>query len=513
MSAGRPRDRSDRRPDRTDDAHVTAPTPPIELTGDADHFAGAAATVPTDVLDRLAAAAPTSTDVHATAEASRDWWPLAMHWALAGQVPRRAAAVCRPDTTEQVAAVLAVCTDARIPVTAAGGRSGVCGASVPAYGGVVLDLTGLAGIIGVDTPSGVVEVLAGTFGPDLEAELAGAHGLSVGHFPQSFDIATVGGWVACRGAGQYSTRYGKVDAMVAGLEVVLAGGRIVRTGVAPAAATGPDLARLFIGAEGTLGVITRVWLRTHPLPPHEARRAWAFATFELGIDACRRILRRGATPAVLRLYDAAESQRGQGGDGTQCMLLVLDEGDPEIVEATMRIVTEECSGAAAGAAELVQRWLEHRNDTSALQALTRKGFVVDTMEIAAPWSRLATIVTDVEAAMMTVPDTRAATCHLSHSYSDGACLYFTFAATPPPDKIEATYVALWDAGQRAVLAAGGNLSHHHGIGLNRARFVPAALGAELAVLQAVKDALDPHGVLNPGKLGLRHPFAEGPVWP
>ncbi|MFT3854931.1 MAG: FAD-linked oxidase C-terminal domain-containing protein [Ilumatobacteraceae bacterium] len=108
------------------------------------------------------------------------------------------------------------------------------------------------------------------------------------------------------------------------------------------------------------------------------------------------------------------------------------------------------------------------------------------------------------AALRAVPHARAASCHLSHSYPDGACLYFTFAATPPPEEVEATYVSLWDAGQRAVLAAGGNLSHHHGVGLNRARFMSEALGAELAVLQAVKDALDPHGILNPGKLGLRH---------
>jgi alkyldihydroxyacetonephosphate synthase len=156
--------------------------------------------------------------------------------------------------------------------------------------------------------------------------------------------------------------------------------------------------------------------------------------------------------------------------------------------------------------------LVYCNDTNALQELTRKGFVVDTMEIAAPWSRLSTIFTQARRALMEVNHARAASCHLSHSYLDGACLYFTFAATPPPDEVEATYVALWDAGQRAVLAAGGNLSHHHGIGLNRARFMAASMGSSLAVLQAVKDALDPAGILNPGKLGLSSPF--GTVgWP
>lgn len=156
--------------------------------------------------------------------------------------------------------------------------------------------------------------------------------------------------------------------------------------------------------------------------------------------------------------------------------------------------------------------MHHRNDTSALQALTRKGFVVDTLEIAAPWAALAEIFREVPAAMLAVPNARAATCHLSHSYLDGACLYFTFAATPPADEVEVTYIALWDAGQRAVLDHGGNLSHHHGVGLNRARFMPQALGTALPILQSLKSALDPNGILNPGKMALTTSF--GTVsWP
>jgi alkyldihydroxyacetonephosphate synthase len=382
------------------------------------------------------------------------------------------------------------------------------------FGGVVLDATSLQGVAGVDAISGIVEVLPGTFGPDLEDELRTVHGLSVGHFPQSFDLATVGGWVASRGAGQYSTRYGKIEDMVVGLEAVLADGTVVRTGGAPAAAAGPDLTQLLVGSEGTLGVITRVWLRVHPVPTHERRAAYAFGSFADGIEVCRHVLQSGATPAVLRLYDAAESQRGQGGDGVQCMLLVLDEGHVEVVDAAMSIV--EHFSLAAGAEQLdtalVDAWMSHRNDTSALQGLTRKGFVVDTMEIAAPWSRLDTLFHDVRSAMMAVPHARAATCHLSHSYQDGACLYFTFAATPPADEVESTYVALWDAGQRAVLAGGGNLSHHHGVGLNRGRFMREALGTAHGVLAAVKSTLDPNGIMNPGKLGLPTPFGDVP-WP
>jgi alkyldihydroxyacetonephosphate synthase len=351
------------------------------------------------------------------------------------------------------------------------------------------------------------------FGPDLENALRGEHGLTVGHFPQSFDIATVGGWVACRGAGQYSTRYGKIEDMVVGLEVVLADGRVIRTGGAPAAANGPDLAQLFAGSEGTLGVITRVWLRAHPVAERTEMSAYRFRTVDDGFEVCRRIVRAGATPAVLRLYDAAESARGRGGDGTTCTLLVLDEGDPAIVATTMEVVDREATAKGEAAEpQLVEEWLVHRNNTSALQALTRKGYVVDTMEIAAPWSRLSEIYVAATAALTAVPHAIVASCHLSHSYLDGACLYFTFAATPPADEIESTYVAMWDAGQRAILAAGGNLSHHHGVGLNRARFLREALGPAFAVLCDVKRALDPNGILNPGKLGLPSPFGE-PPWP
>lgn len=496
-------------------------TSPIDLAVHDDsspknHLRHATVGLDADQISALGRICETITAPHETALASRDWWPLTMHWALAGEVPTRAAAICRPVDTDQVSRVLSFCNKHRIPVTAAGGRSGVCGASIPLYGGVILDTTAMQGVVALDEDSLTVEILPGTFGPDLETYIQSL-GFTVGHYPQSFDIATVGGWVACRGAGQYSTRYGKIEDMVVGLEVVLADGTVVKTGGSPRGASGPDLNQLFIGSEGTLGIVTRVWLKCHPIAVLERRAAFGFPTFEAGLDACRRIMRRGATPAVLRLYDAPESQRGQGGDGVVCALLVLDEGDVASVTASMNIVEEEClatNGCLPRDVDAVERWMHHRNDTSALQALTKKGFVVDTMEIAAPWSMLATIFDATRQAMLAVPHARSSTCHLSHSYLDGACLYFTFAANPPADEVESTYTALWDAGTRAVLANGGNLSHHHGVGLNRSRFVREALGSAFGVLTAMKTALDPQGILNPGKMGLPLPaHLETVTWP
>jgi alkyldihydroxyacetonephosphate synthase len=495
-----------------------SPTPPIDLeVAEGAHVSTRLDTPSVAVGDdvvtalRSACADVESTDAAALAEAGRDWWPLAMQWALEGQVPGLPSVIVRPTTAAEVAAVLRVCTDHRVPVTAAGGRSGVCGASVPVHGGVVLDLTAMSGIVGVDDASLTVTVLPGTFGDAFEDALRADHGLTLGHWPQSIALSTVGGWLACRGAGQLSTRYGKIEDMVVGMEVALADGSVVRTGGAPRAAVGPDLNQLFVGSEGTLGIITEATLRCHPVPPTTVQGAWGFTSFAEGLDTCRRVLRRGATPAVLRLYDAIESNRSYE-TGERHVLLVLDEGDPHIVGATMAVLEEECATAERLDDGLVDRWMSHRNDVSGLEALTRKGFVVDTMEVAAPWGALPAIYEATTEAILAVEGARVASAHQSHSYLDGACLYFTFAGRPETDDRERFYVEAWDAGTRAVLTHGGALSHHHGVGLNRSRFVAEALSGGLDVLSAVKAALDPAGVLNPGKLGLTSPFGEV-AWP
>jgi alkyldihydroxyacetonephosphate synthase len=388
------------------------------------------------------------------------------------------------------------------------GRSGVCGASIPAFGGVALDLCGMAGLLDVDDTSLVADVAPGTFGDDLEAGLRTGHGLTLGHWPQSMALSTVGGWLACRSAGQYSTRYGKIEDMVVGLEVALADGRLVPTGgTGPRAASGPDLTQLFVGSEGTLGVVTRARLRVHPVPAFEARAAYGFGDFAAGLHACRRVLRRGATPAVLRLYDATESARAFGTEGRH-VLVVLDEGDRRLVEVGMAVVDEECGEAGVLDEALVATWLEHRNDVSALEAVSRRGIVVDTAEVAGRWAALGAVYTETLAALAAVDGTLVASAHQSHAYTDGACLYFTFAGRPPAAERDAFYVAAWDAATNAVLARGGALSHHHGIGLNRARFVRQALGPAFDVLVSLKTALDPNGILNPGKLGLPDPFGE-----
>ncbi|HEX4867761.1 MAG TPA: FAD-binding oxidoreductase [Acidimicrobiales bacterium] len=488
-----------------------APTPPIALrdggASATSHLSGTSVAVPSDVLTSLGAICATTVEGDGLAEASRDWWPQAMMWALDGEVAAKAAAVVSPTSAEEVSQVLAVCHEARIPVTAAAGRSGVCGASVPVHGGVVLDLCKLAGVVDVDDTSLVIDVLPGTFGDHLEHTLRADHGLTLGHWPQSVALSTVGGWLACRSAGQLSTRYGKIEDMVLGLDVALADGRRITTGGAPRAAVGPDLNQLFVGSEGTLGIITGARLRVHPAPTHERRAAYGFASFTAGLDAMRRIIQRGGTPAVLRLYDPTEADRTYH-TGDRALLLVLDEGPRGVVDATMELVAEVCAEGHPEDVAHVAHWLEHRNDVAALEALISRGYVIDTMEVVGRWRDLPAIYDATLAALQGVHGIVAASAHQSHSYPDGGCLYFTFAAQVPAEDRDHCYREAWDAGTRAVLAAGGALSHHHGIGLNRSRFVAEALGPAFDVLTATKAALDPHGILNPGKLG----FDVHPTW-
>ena len=486
-----------------------APTSPIDLPDPGAATARLqldAVAVPDALLERLrATGCRVDTGSAERAEASRDWWPLAMTWAAADQVAALGAAVVRPDEPAQVAAVLRLCDEARVPVTAAGGRSGVVGGVVPLRGGVVLELCGLAGVRAVDVVDRQVDVGAGTFGDRLEQELRAEHGLTVGHWPQSVALSTVGGWLACRGAGQLSNRYGKVEDLVVGLDVVLADGTEVRTGGHARAAVGPDLTQLFVGSEGTLGVITGARLRVWPVPAAGHRAAYGFATFADGVEACRRIVQRGLSPAALRLYDPTEADRSHGTGGL-AVLLVVDEGDPVVVAAATEITEAECAGAERLDDALVERWWTHRNDVSALEALIAKGYVVDTMEMTGRWSRLVELHGAVCDAIGAVDGVVAATGHLSHSYPEGACLYVTFGGVPAsatPDGASDLHRRCWEAGTRAALDRGASLSHHHGVGVQRAPWVREALGAGgLDVLGALKAALDPHGTLNPGKLGL-----------
>jgi alkyldihydroxyacetonephosphate synthase len=457
------------------------------------------------LLEDLAAAGVTySVATIDRAEHARDWWPPLIADVARGHVERWPGVVVRANSTDDVVATLRVASAHGVSVCPQGGRSGVGGGAVPSAGAIALDLTGLNCVVTLDETSSTVRVQAGVFGPDLEAATR-ARGFTVGHFPQSFDLATVGGWIACRGAGQYSNRYGKIEDLVRGLTVVTARGEVMHLGGhGPRQAVGPDLVALFVGSEGTLGVITEATLVMRALPSCERRAAFSFATFDEGMTACRTIVQRDARPAVLRLYDEVETKRNFEAEG--CALIVLDEGEEPFVEATMAAVRAACAVAVPLDESMVAHWLDRRNDVSALAPLWERGLVVDTIEVAGPWSILEDLRARVTAALLAREGMLVASAHQSHAYLDGACLYFTFAGLPTSD-VASFYRDAWDVAMEEVIALGGAISHHHGIGRNRARFVHSALGDAFDVVVALKAHLDPMNILNPGVLGL-----GGPAW-
>lgn len=488
---------------------ITPPGGSVRRAGFAgETLSGTAVSVSDGFIRTLEGICQVRVDEDTLFDFARDWWPLGMVWATTGRVARLPAAVVTPATVAELSAILALCNEAGIPVTAAGGRSGVLGNSLPVFGGVVVDCTQLSGIADLREDDLVVDVAAGTFGDVFETTLQAA-GYTVGHWPQSMSLSTIGGWIACRGAGQMSSRYGTVADMTLGVTAVLADGRVIDTSDYSHSATGPDLTQLFVGSEGTLGIITSARLHMWPRPGHSRGAAFGFASFADGVAAIRRFMRRGATPAVVRLYDQVESRRNFDLPD-YCVLLLHDEGDAAIVDGGWAAVIAECDGVDLGTGPLDQ-WLSHRNEVSALDDLILDR-APDTLEVTAPWSRVVDIYEKTTAALSAVSGTRTATAHISHAYPDRVGLYFMFGGRPERDERPGWYRQAWDAATAAVLANGGNLSHHHGVGLGRGRFMRQALGTSFGVLETVKGALDPNGILNPGKLGLPSRFGATPVW-
>ncbi len=436
---------------------------------------------------------------------TRDWWAASMVTETGGKPATPHAVIVRVSTVEQVQAVMRIAHAGAIPVTPSAGRSNVTGAALPVRGGIVLDVCELNRLIGFDRESQIIEVEAGMFGDVFEETIQRDYQMTMGHWPSSYAISTVGGWVACRGAGQLSTRYGKIEDMVFGMDVVLADGRLISVGGFSRAAVGPDLQQLFIGSEGTLGVIVRVRLKLHRLPDYGRAIAYGFSSFAKGLDACREILQRGATPAALRLYDELESGVQFGLPNTN-VLLVADEGPREMVDAVLAISERVCAelGERLDDAAIFEKWLDTRYLTgkSAEGFKRSPGFVADTLEMIGPWKDLGAIYRDVVAAINAVPGTLAGSAHQSHAYVDGACLYFSLRGDVDVAARAHWYRAAWDAANAVLIQYNATLSHHHGVGLLRSPYMRDSLGAAFSVLQAVKRTLDPKNILNPGKLGL-----------
>jgi alkyldihydroxyacetonephosphate synthase len=435
---------------------------------------------------------------------SHDTWPLSLLLAHQGRLSNRPGCVVQPGSTEDVAKLLRHAELVRAPVVPFGAGSGVCGGVLPTRESIVVDLRRMNQLVAVDETALTARVQAGMMGNHFEAAL-NARGYSMGHFPQSIDLSTVGGWVATRAAGQFSTRYGSIEDMLLGLVAVLPGGRVVSIKPVPRRSAGPDLRHLFLGSEGTLGIVTELTVRIFPLPESRRRLCFGFSDFGAGLEAIRRIVRVGWRPPVVRLYDALETERhfGRWAKPSQCFLILLTEGPATLTEVEAEACTAACAalGGESVGEEPVEHWLAERNHVPSLADLVSKGFVLDTIEVAASWDRIHALYEEVLRSVGEVQDLLLISGHSSHSYPQGTNIYFTFVARPAnPDDGESIYRECWRRTMEATLQFDGTIAHHHGIGRLRSSWMTAEHGEGVAVLRAIKQALDPNGIMNPGVL-------------
>jgi alkyldihydroxyacetonephosphate synthase len=413
-------------------------------------------------------------------------------------------AVLAPTSSEQIAIALTQARALGLAVVPYGGGTSVTGGVAgPPDAHVVLSLRGLRGLRSIDAASRVALVDAGILGPELEAAL-GAHGLTLGHFPQSFDRSTVGGWVATRSAGQLSTGVGAIDDMVVGLRVVAPEG-VIALDARPPASEGPDLLQVFLGSEGRFGVITEVALQIRPRPQTRLGDSWLFPRFADGIDAVRGLVQDGLAAQVLRLSDEAETVMvGVGGGGA--LLVTMDEGDEAATAGrAARAATALGRRSRQLGPEPSERWYATRFDAPYLRdALLERGVIADSVETAALWSSVDDVYRGVRTALAGAldDDGRALVlCHLSHAYTVGASLYFTFIA-PGGDDAAARWAAAKRAGLDAMLANGGVVSHHHGIGRHHREWQERRLGPlAMDVIEGIARTLDPAHVLAANRIG------------
>ncbi|NLE78766.1 MAG: FAD-binding oxidoreductase [Rhodococcus sp.] len=426
-------------------------------------------------------------------------------------------AVVVPGTDDEVARVLTYASENAIAVVPFGGGTSVVGGLDPVrdrFDAVIsLDLRRFDALSELDTESGIAVLGAGLTGPRAE-ELLGEQGYSLGHFPQSFLFATIGGFAATRSSGQASAGYGRFEDMVQGLRVVTPTGSI-DTGRAPASAAGPDLGELFVGSEGTLGVITQVRVRVHPVPETTVREGWNFPDFATGAAALRALVQAGTVPTVLRLSDEAETginlatteKIGESAVTGGCLSITTFEGSAEYTAERAeeaRAVLKAHGGTSLGE-EPGNGWEHGRFDAPYLRdSLLDAGALCETLETATNWGNLDNLKAAVTTALTTALSDQGTPplvmCHISHTYLTGASLYFTVVCGQADDPI-AQWGKAKTAASDAIIAAGGTITHHHAVGVDHKPWMKDEIGdVGVRALRAVKDALDPAGILNPGKL-------------
>jgi alkyldihydroxyacetonephosphate synthase len=449
-----------------------------------------------------------------TAYGNDQWW-YAIAAAAAGQPVSRPDAAVKVTTAEQVVEIVRLANERGIPVTPWGGGSGVQGAANADRGGIVLDVSGMNRVRHLDEKSLVCEVEAGKNVRDFEAEL-NARGLSFTHYPASAEWATIGGSIGARGSGVTSTKYGKIEDHVLGLEFVTPTGELVQTPSVPRHAAGPELTQLLVGAEGTLGVVTAARVRLRLFPKHRVFVVASFKNLSDGVEAGRVIMTTGLKPAVLRLYDQhaaahslARAVETALPDPTIVMMFDGEYAGLAELEAHTAATICQAHGGALLPAAIGALWWERRYVFYYPPYAPELPSIWGTLDVVADFEHLEAVYTaTTEAVRAACPPeyNLSLNTHFSHWYEWGSMIYARMKIPVGPADLaeaKALHDRIFKAGIEAALAAGAVLNDHHGVGLRLAPFMAAQYGAAgMGALSRIKQALDPNNVLCPGKLGL-----------
>ncbi len=428
-------------------------------------------------------------------------------WTVEGKAPALPDVVVWPEETEDVSKILSYANEMNIPVVPYGGGSNVLGNLVARRGGISLDLKKMSDVVEIDEDNLKATVQAGMNGMNFEQELR-RKGYTTGNIPQSLYCSSVGGWLATNATGQFSTKYGGVEKMALGLEAVLPDGEVIEGSLSPRRSTGPEVFPLFIGSEGTLGTITEATFKINPEPSGRYFASYVFDDISDSVSCVEEIMKNDLRPAVVRIYDKIETKR-HFYEFPECedkvVTVFVVEGNERVANEEMKEVRDICSkyGESLGE-EPVQHWLDTRFDVTETSKYPQYGLIFDTIEASVGWDNAEEFYRGGIEAMESVDGVVLASAHASHFYPQGVCFYFTFGGIPPSGKSsQELYEEAWNAAVKSFLDNDGHISHHHGVGLNRGRWLSEERESEIALLKKIKEKVDPNNIMNPGLFQLR----------
>jgi alkyldihydroxyacetonephosphate synthase len=442
---------------------------------------------------------------------STDWSWMPQMWLDRGQRLPTPDYILHPGSPEEISEILKVANNYRIPVIPWGGGSGTQGGALPLYGGIIVDTKRMNKIIEIDEVSLTVTAQAGINGTQLEWAL-NEKGLTLPHYQASSNCATLGGNLAPRGSGTISTKYGKAEDMVMSMQIVLPSGDIIRTAAVPSHASGPDYARLFLGSEGTFGIITEATMRVDYLPEVRLLRAVLFDDLSKGLQAGRRIMTGRLDPLVIRLYDPASTASrvktilGYELDGAYTVLGFDGDADLAALREKKAMAICEEMGARDLGREPGEKWWDHRYDFYYPPKNLKLPWMYGTRETVSTYSKIEKIY---YAQKRAVEETYADwnikyIAHFSHWFHWGAMCYSRFIIEEPPQdahEVLRLHNRIWHTAMTAAVENGGMINEHHGVGLKLARFMRMQHGSAWPLLQSIKKTIDPNGIMNPGKVG------------